>query len=520
MADAITTPQTLEAVAPGTDQTIIPTYTPEQVAKGDIPLDAVLLKIQGDLDNETGRIERYTTYREWYAGEQNVVVSDRQKDLFEASGIPFADNFTDLVVDAPVRRLHLVGFTFTPENQGATDFVDQLLKQNRMDIGTQRVHHNSIKLGDAFLIVDFIQSENKVTLTYNKPDIIRPEYDDESGERLLWVSKVWRTEELSPFNPVRDKAIMRMNVYHADRIEKYYRADGDNGDWLPYMDLATDLTWPIPWIDNATNEPLGIPVFHFKNKTLDGDFGVSEIHKAIPQQAVLNKMLMDLDLIMDTQGYPQRWASGVSTETTDTEGNTTNASLPTEPGETWTTDNEAAKFGQFDSAPLDGALQAIDMIIRHLSTSNSTPIDDLLNPKAQSGEALKMKDSGLSDKVEEKEMGFGNVWEDVIKYAIKIFNVFAQGQTKIVLADGTEIDSKWKDTTPRNEKSLVSVLQTLVDMGASVEWALTEYGIENVKAVMAQALEEKQSNADIQISAITRGTDTLTDPTGIIPNGN
>ncbi len=81
-----------------------------------IVIDQDTLAIRADIDyleeegsKFKGRVARYQTFRDWYDGEHNVKLSDRQTEAFEASGIPWSDNFTDLVVDAVVRRLQLVG---------------------------------------------------------------------------------------------------------------------------------------------------------------------------------------------------------------------------------------------------------------------------------------------------------------------------------------------------------------------------------------------------------------------------
>jgi len=480
----------------------IATYTRDNLTQAIPSLDQDTLKEMEELDpDSTGRLQGYRAYREWYDGEHSASLSDRQQELLEGSGIPFSDNFTDMVVDSVSNRLELLGVSAMPEVESFDDATLEIMKASRIDILSSRVHHNAIKLGDAFIIADFNQTKNEVMLTYNRPDIIRVEYDDDNGYEMEWVVKLWTTDKVSPFNPLGDD-IQRMNVYHTDRIEKYYRPDG-GGDWLPFMD-DVDLLWPVLWIDESTGEGLGIPVFHFRNNTIDSDYGVSEIKKTIPQQALLNKFILDLDLVMDKQGYPQRWGTGID----DVDGG--ESSFGSEPGDLWTTANEGAKFGQFDSADVNGALSVISMMIDHISSSNSTPIHSLMGGANDSGESLKMRDSGLSDKAAKKMLYFGNVWEDVFRYAHKLRNLRAEGKVAVLL-DGQpaiELQSNWRDTTPRNEKTLVEVLRILVgELGASKRYALTKYGVENVDSVLREAEDEKEIDSERSLRAITRGSD-------------
>lgn len=520
-----------------------PTYAVTNLVEAAKVLNQDDLKVKADTDNEeSGRVALYGIYRDWYKGEHAAVLTDRQQELFEqlAGGdmsVPFSDNFTDVVVDSVTRRLKLEGFTTTPEPADGDDtFVDatkEIMRKNRMDIRSTRVHHNAIKLGDAFVILDFDTERNIPTITYNRPDIIRAEYDDDTGEEMLWVSKVWETDEISPFNPEKGVTIARMNVYYPDRIEKYWKEAEGEGDWEPFMDIdvdpaKSDQLWPVPWIDESTGDHLGIPVFHFRNKTYDDGYGISEIAKTIPQQRMLNKWLLDLDLVMDTQGFPQRWIAGAegTASNIDEDGNARDAQgVDADPGGVWTHPDKETKFGQFPAAPVEGPLAAIDMLIRHISFTNSTPIDDLTGGKQASGEALKMKDSGLSDKADEKESLFGNVWEDIIRYCHTLRNVYAQGVTRVELGEEVTIESVWADTSPRNDKQVVEVLSGVVALGASNKWALERYGVQDVDDVMAEAEAEKDAATDRGIRAITRGTDTLdadletaTDIEGVNPN--
>ncbi len=466
-----------------------------------------------DIDNGRNRLVGYRTYRDWYNGKHNAQVSDRQRELYERAHIQFADNFIDTIVDTLVRRLKLKTFSYQPENESANEETTTIMRKNVMDILANRVHHVSAKCGDSFVICDYDDVKQVPTITYNRPEIIRPEYDDDTGERMLWVSKCWRTEEVSPFNPGGEE-IERLNIYYPNRIEKYYRevceGKDDQKTWLPFMDISAsgkDELWPVPWVDESTGEPLGIPVFHFKNKTLDGRFGISEIKKAIPQQAMLNKALLDLDLILDNQGWPQRWASGVGeteNENPNHDGNN-QAMFDGQPGSVWHTMNDQAKFGQFESAPVEGALKAIEMLTQHISATNATPIWLLLSAgRFPSGESMKMGDSGLSDKAAERALIFGNTWENVIRYCHKLRNIRGEAMAYIDLED-TEIECIWEDTVPRNEKVTVEVLSNLVELGASKRWALEQYGIDNVDDVMQEAELEKEVESERAIRSITRG---------------
>ena len=484
-----------------------PVFNLATIKEAGLTVDYDRVEECADIDNNTGRLERYQTYRDWYNGEHKTDVSNDQKDLLEASGIPFSDNFTDIIVDSLIDRLELKGFSFTPENEIADVETTRISRKNKLDILNAKLHHICVKLGDSFAILDYDMKRKVVSIVCNRPDNIRPEYSDENGDILEWVSKKWDTSEVSIFNPSGAK-ITRLNIYYPNRIEKYYRTVESKNAWTPFMDQATDTLWPVPWVNLETNEPLGIPVFHFKNKTLDENFGVSEIRKAIPQQALLNKALLDLDLVLDKQGYPQRWGTGISStnnNSTSEDGNS-QSEFDGEPGSVWTTPNENAKFGQFESAEVNGMLSAIEVIVMHISATNATPIWLLLNSgRFPSGESMKMGDSGLSTKAANRAKIFGDTWEGIIRYSHMLRNIFAVDEVKAEIEEDTLIESIWKDTTPRNEKEAVEVLQGLKELGASNRYCLEQFGVQNVNEVLAQAAEEKDVDIDTQSRVMNRG---------------
>ena len=170
-----------------------------------------------------------------------------------------------------------------------------------------------------------------------RPEIIKPVYDSEHPETILFAAKTWVSKLETPTNP-NARPIKRMNVYFADRCEKWFNDSSDTGtDWMRHLDPA-DTKWPIPWVDGK-GEPLGVPVFHFRNKAKGKTWGKSEIRATIPQQDALNKNILDLIMVMDQQGTPQRYGSGIKQEE--------QSSMTGSAGTVWITANPDAKFGQF-----------------------------------------------------------------------------------------------------------------------------------------------------------------------------
>ena len=78
-------------------------------------------------------------------------------------------------------------------------------------------------------------------------------------------------------------------------------------------DKSVTGTFPLWWTDTGDQfgEPLGIPVIHYRNDPRGKNHGRSELVDVIPIQDTANKGLVDGVKTMDSQGWPQRWGTGI-----------------------------------------------------------------------------------------------------------------------------------------------------------------------------------------------------------------
>jgi hypothetical protein len=331
--------------------------------------DQEFLRRAADMGND--RIAAYGLAERYYDGDQGVELTDRLKQYLELEGVPYAENFCETVVDALAERLSVAGIESENEDL-ATWLQERVWDANEFDDEQVKVLGEATKLGDAFLIAEWDPERQIVALTYNPPHVVRVEYRNAVAQ---WASKVWDTDAVSPTNPT-GRAIRRMNIYWPDRVEKWFRLSSDDaGNWAAHRDEG-DTAWPIPWTTKA-GEPRGIPVFHFANKAKRTGYGRAEHRGTIPQQNRLNKELLDLSQILDTMGWPQRTATGVTT-----------SELKTAPGEVWEGPAGAA-FDQFEAADPTGPLASIEATIVRMAGRSRTPVYQMvLSGDIPSGEAL------------------------------------------------------------------------------------------------------------------------------------
>ena len=222
------------------------------------------------------RREDYDMTRRYYGGEHDTAVTDRLKK-FLPPRLAFRDNFMNVVVDSLAERLKVIGFD--TEDEAFGEWAWDMWQKNRMDYTQVVVHTEAIMLGDSYLLCDWDAKKERPRWTHQMPEMIIPHYD-EVNRSIDWVSKKWLQHPR-----IGDEPETRLNIYHDDRVEKYVAR---GGVWAKYQD-EEDEAWPVPWLDRA-GEPLGVPIIHFRNRPLGGDFGQSEIRypDARPFEQVLD----------------------------------------------------------------------------------------------------------------------------------------------------------------------------------------------------------------------------------------
>lgn len=450
---------------------------------------------------DEARISRYALAQRYYDGKHKTQLLSRAKVILEANGIPYAENYCDLVVDSFAHRLTVRGFTTGAEN--LDDWARSLWEVNRADELQGIVHTNAPMKGDGVVVVDFSEKTGRARFSWNRPELWEFHYSDD-GDLELGV-KCWETRASSKTNP-NGKPIRRMNLHYANRIEKYFAvAQGANANWSPHVDHADiaengDTTWPIWWTDNGheDGEPIGINAIHFRHKAKGDTYGRSKVTPAVPMQDGINKACVDLFYVMDALGFPVRTATGVPEDVT----------LSVAVGEWVKATSESAKFDTLPSEDPDKMVKSIEASIRRFALKNRTPVHALIGGTLPSGESLKTANEASVQDAEDAQTYFGNSWEDVITLGHAIETVFGENAPELGEA---RFQTQWEDAETRNDLEEAQILEIEVrEFGLSKATALAKRGYD-----AADELEKSQQESADLGEAILKGFDNGQVDTGI-----
>lgn len=443
-------------------------------------------------DREATTQEAYTQYREYYDGDQDTLLTDRQKEFLELkAGQEFNLNVCPIVVDSLAERLVVTGFDAGDQGQTLWEWWTK----NRMDAESGITHTAAVRDGDAYVIVGYDNEEKYPTFTFEMAcasgEGVKVHYSRENRKKILFASKRWRTEQ----GPDKGK-LRRLNLYFEDHIEKYYsHSDEKEGNWLPYVkdEDAEEKDGTLGkcgwqwWTETGREggKPLGVPVVHFKNRDQGYDRGQSELKDVLPLQNAANKSVLDLVASADISGFPIFVGLGDKGWGDQTIG----------PGWVLTTSQEPTKadlkkIGAEDLRPL---IAIKDSFMIDVARITRTPLSNFqISGQMPAEGAEKQREAGLVAKVENRQVTFGNAYEDMMKIARRLHNAFGTGEK---LDEEEQISTQWKDAQTRNELALLQTLQIKAELGVPTKQLWREMGyndeqIEEFEAYFAQKRTE------------------------------
>lgn len=443
----------------------------------------------------------YQIARDYYDGKHQLqFASEKLSTAFGRLFKAFADNLMPTVVETVKDRLKLDGFVIPSKGENEDPIqqpeIDEIWRRNRLLVRANQVHLDSLIEGDAYVIVWPNAKDNDFPTFYpNRAGAIVVDYDDEQPGYIVRAAKCWE----SGGKPT-DARDYRITLYFRDRIEKYVTQNKVHG--LPEKANAfvryevADEPWPIP------NPYDKVPVFHFGNRVSIGMLGCSELKEAIPVQDALNKSIADELVASEFYGVPQRWAIGLEDNLTPEQAK---KKYPLLAGGVWGTTSKEVEFGQFAAADISKYREIVNDWRKEVARVSRTPMHFFsLEGDWPSGEALKTAESPTTAKVEDRQTNWGGVWADAMRFALQI-----SGQGDY------EPQSKWRNTTPRDETDEVSRAASKVkDLQIPYEQVWRELGYTEKQIALfaaerlkrqAEQVEMMQAKAGLRLSAMAKG---------------
>jgi hypothetical protein len=419
-------------------------YNPYKV---DMKQSLQLAYIDWCIQQARARSENYRVFREYYDGIQDVKMIDRLKSFLDTKAdLDFTVNYVPMVVQARASRLIVTGFE-TEDDSDKT--YDEWWQKNRMDALSNIVHLCAVRDADTYLLCEW-DSEAQMPRYYHENAYSSGEgvsvyYSDERKTEIKFASKHWITQ----YGENTGKQGF-LYLYFPNRIERYISnddvADGSYQPYVPDNDETVfigdgaygkaGISW---WTDTGLEDgkPLGVPIFHFKDNDSGDRYGNALLGRIVPLQDALNKAMIDLIAMMDSEGFGVLFGSG---------GTFANARIG--PGMIAYDANPDAKLDRIAASNPAGMLAVYNALVMEIARVSGTPLSYLQSSGQVAAEGtMKQQETALVSYLKKAQVDFGNVWEDALVMGRKLFNAFGRGG----LNPDTIISTIWQDAESRNE---------------------------------------------------------------------
>lgn len=418
-----------------------------------------LISLCRSLENARTDLERYDSY---YEGEQAIrFIAPALVEEFGERITSLVLNFPRLIADAHEERLDVEGFRFAG-NSSADESLWATWQANDLDEQASMGHLDALALSRSYAIVGSPDAaDDPAVVTIESPMQVFARRDPRT-RRVTSAVKRWDEGETAG-------AKEQHAMLYLPNSSSHWVNGGSRG-------------WVMVSVDkHEVGKVLVVPLVN-NPRTLRPD-GRSEFHDAIGPADAANKMATDMMVSGEYHAMPRRWASGIKQSDFQDENGNALSPWSRDAGTLWATENEGAKFGQFDESALKNFHDTIKLLAGLIVELSGLPphysplASGDTNPT--SADAIRSSESKLVKRIERKQVVFGGAWEEVMRLVLRVeqgrFNEQARSLETVWRDPSTptvaqKADAILKLATPlQNGLAVLPLEQARIDLGYTSE---------------------------------------------------
>lgn len=447
------------------------------------------------------RADKIDLYRRYYDGKHRIPWSTpKWRSEFLELFNQFRDNLCPAVVDAKADRLQLTNIE--GGSQPVDDAIKRIWAREKIETRQGEIHKNSLKDGDAFVIVWPDQETGAARWYIQRGDRMAARYKTEPQGDLECAAKMWPVEDYGK-RAEDTKRKYRLNIYYPDRIERFIsEKETEYADipekaekWEEFKPAGMeedDDEGPAEVSSVIANPFLVVPVFPFPNNADLGAYGRSELRDVIPLQDALNKSVANMLVAGEFVAWPQRFIIGIEVDV-DESGQPTGREQKSALDRIMTIGNPNAKAGEFAGANLEPFIKEQDSYRAEMARISRTPLHYLLlSGDFPSGEALGAAERPLMAQVDDRILSLRPAWQAAMSFSLDIEKADH---------DPEALNAVFKDTRYKSPESLADELRVKKELGVPDDQLWSEMGydkaqIEEFKKQKAERQAEMQAQFD------------------------
>lgn len=442
------------------------------------------------LSGQRGMALKYANYYD----SKNTNLEFAQIRFKEAFGEMFNGwqvNFCPLIVDSISERIHVQGFRMTDE-PGADKDAQDIWQRNFMDSDSNAVHIDALALGSAYATVWQDPDTGQPTITAESAENVYVQYETGSRRKVRSALKRWHDDWGTEF----------ATLWEPNRI---WTSEASK------QSASRQLSWETA--KSKPNPLKVVPVVPLYNRSRLRVDPFSELEPIIPLADAVSKISADALVASEYAAYPQRYISGLEVEIDPATGKP-RAPFQIAIDRMLTAEDPNTTFGQFQAADLGNYVKLIDNYVASIAAITRIPFHYFLigrSGQPPSGDAITSAEAGLVAKVRERQIYFGESWEQVMRLC---FLVLGDKRSEAFNAETIWIDPEYRSHTALVDSAVK--LAAGLDVPRPQLWQDVGYSPEQIERFPEQRkvdYELAQKNAEMQANAAKQMADAMPAPT-------
>ncbi|MEU1037705.1 phage portal protein [Streptomyces sp. NPDC005907] len=368
-------------------------------------------------------------------------------------------NWTSLVIDSPVERMHVDGFRFgkpDDDSDGASaadDEANRIWQENSLDADADLIHYGALSQRRAFALVER-GDDGRPVITHETPRQVAVEHQQGNRRALAAGLKLWRDDWTGD---------TRATLWTPEQIYDFVtksQAPAFSGHAASLRGWDA-FTLPSSTDGQRPNDLKVVPLVPFINRRNRRITGFAEHEDVLSIQNRINLSLINLIAAMKYGAFRQRYASGLEVDEDPLTGQKIQP-YKLDIKSLWTSGDPETKFGEFAATDLKPYVAAVQSAVQDLAAISRTPPHYLIGAVVNvSGDALKAAETGLVSKVRDRQRTFGESWEQTMRLAFRILGDGAK-------ATAFHAETIWRDPESRSISELADA--AVKKQAAGVPW--------------------------------------------------
>ncbi len=453
----------------------------------------------------SGGVNRATDY---YRGDHALrFASSEFRDYFGKRYQHFSDNWVQVVADAPVERLEVVGVK--PYGRDKADAeLWRVWMANGLDADSQL---GFLGAGNG--------ARSHVLVWGNPDDEETPVVTFEDASQSIVAYRAGsRRERVAAAKWWQDGSREYVTLYTADELWKFERSLQRSTKTAAMAQVDEEIrAWELRDTGDEPNpqpNPMGrVPMVELPNRPLLVGEPISDVSGVIAMQDAINLIWAQLLTASDFASFAQRIVLGAEMPKIPIL-NDQGAVIGERPVDLkkfavdrvlWVED-ENAKIAEWSATDLANYTNVLEVAVGHIAAQTRTPSHYLIGRMSNlSSDALIAAETGLVKKCQEKQLWYGGGLREM-------YSLIARAQGNDAKATALSAGGVlWADAESRNQAQLADSLVKLKSIGFPFRWLASKYGLTPPEIVDLMAMRERESAMDPIMQAIN-GRDPLGGP--------